>query len=675
MKLVICEKNIAARRIASILSSGQAKNAHKGKVPVYEFVKDGEPWKIIGLRGHIITLDYPAEFNQWKTIAPRDLIDVEPCKKVTEKTIAASLKSLVDANPYVIVATDYDREGELIGVEVVNLLKEYNHAIGTIKRAHFSAITPYEIKDAFAALKEVDYNLSAAGESRQIIDLIWGAVLTRFISLTSQRLGRDFLSIGRVQSPTLGLLVEREKEIVQFEPKTFWKILATLKKGQPFQVSHETGQFWEEQEVTKIFEKIKDATTATVGKVEVNTIKEMPPSPFSTTTFLQAASALGISATKAMSIAEELYMKGLISYPRTDNTVYPPSLNLKGIVEKLRSSFLAEEAEEVLHNGRRYPTRGKKKTTDHPPIHPVSVPGSGKSLQGDHQKLYELICRRFLATLAQDAVAETVDAAFNIKGEPFVAQGYKVIEPHWKRIYIYFKERRTALPKLSTGEVLDVQSLDLKKDTTKPPARYTQGSLIAKMEALGLGTKSTRHDIINKLYVRKYIKLLPLAPTPIGIAVVEALEGCDVIKPRMTAILEEDMSKIGEGQKTLQETVKESRDMLKQVMDELEKQKDTIKNNIKDAHRKQLTMGICPVCQKDLVMKYSRKGKRFVSCTGYPDCRNIYPIPQRGSIMSTGKACSSCGAPIVKVKSKGKRAWQLCINPECSAKKPVKQEN
>ena len=286
-----------------------------------------------------------------------------------------------------------------------------------------------------------------------------------------------------------------------------------------------------------------------------------------------------------------------------------------------------------------------------------------------------MICRRFLATLAQDAVAETVDAAFDIKGEPFVAQGYKVLEPHWKKIYTYFKERRTPLPKLSTGEVLDVQSLDLKKETTKPPARYTQGSLIAKMEALDLGTKSTRHDIINKLYVRKYIKLRPLAPTPIGIAVVEALEGCDVIKPRMTAILEEDMSKIGEGQKTLQETVKESRGMLKQVMDELEKQKETIKNNIKDAHRKQLTMGVCPVCQKDLVMKYSRKGKRFVSCTGYPDCKNIYPIPQRGSIISTGRACSSCGAPIVKVKSKGKRSWQLCINPECSAKKPVKKES
>jgi len=256
MKLVICEKNISARRIAYILSDGKSKSSRVGNIPVYDFSKEGEPWRIIGLKGHIINLDFPAGFNKWNKVTPADLIHVNPVKKVSEKGIAAALKSLVDAKPFLIVATDFDREGELIGVEVIDLLKEFNNEINQIKRAKFSAITNYEIKNAFDSLTEVDYNLSSAGETRQVIDLVWGAVLTRFISIASDRFGKDFLSIGRVQSPTLALLVDREKEIKTFVPKPFWKIIANLKKRESFDAIHVEGQFWDEKKVQGIFNKI-----------------------------------------------------------------------------------------------------------------------------------------------------------------------------------------------------------------------------------------------------------------------------------------------------------------------------------------------------------------------------------------------------------------------------------
>ncbi|MCK4365383.1 MAG: DNA topoisomerase I [Thermoplasmatales archaeon] len=673
MKLVICEKNIAARRIAYILSGGKSKSTRLGKTPVYEFSKDGDTWKVIGLRGHIINLDFPEGFNQWNKVPPRELIEIEPCKRVTEKGIAASLKSLVDKNPFLIVATDFDREGELIGVEVINLLKGYNKNINQVKRAKFSALTNYEIKSAFDKLTEVDYNLSNAGESRQVIDLIWGAVLTRYISLTAQRFGKDFLSIGRVQSPTLALLVKRETEIKNFEPKTYWKIIATLKKSESFDATHHEGQFWDEKQVKEIYDKVKNAKEAKIKKVDKKTIKEFPPSPFSTTTFLESASFLGISASKAMSTAEELYMSGLISYPRTDNTVYPSSLNIKGILQKLVNSKFSKEANEVMKNGRDYPTRGKKQTTDHPPIHPVGAPG-GRNLTLDQQKIYELICRRFLATLAKDAISETVDVSIDISGEEFKTSGYRLIEPNWRAIYIYFKEKRKPLPELFDGEKVDVTKIRLKEDQTRPPQRYTQGSLIAKMEQLSLGTKSTRHEIINKLFYRKYITLSPLAPTPVAFAVVDALADYDVVKPKMTATLENDMDLISEGKKTLDETVKESRKMLTQVMNALEIDKDKIRASIKDAQREQNTIGKCPKCGKPMVVRVSKKKKRFVGCTGFPDCKNTYSLPQQGGIIPTDRICSECNAPVVKVKAKDKRAWELCLNSECSAKKPSKKE-
>lgn len=664
MKLVICEKNIAASRIASILSKGSVKRSNVGSVPVYEFDYNDERWRIIGLRGHILKVDYPVSYNAWKKIDPKDLISVEPEKKITESRIASALKTLVSKNPFIIVATDYDREGELIGVEVLNLLRTYTSDFAGIKRARFSAFTGYEIHDAFSKLTEVDYDLSSAGESRQIIDLIWGAVLTRFISLTSNKVGRDFLSIGRVQSPTLALLVEREKEITSFVPKPYWKIFAHLKKNISFEAVHQQGQFWEKDEVEKIFNHIKDEKEAKVLEVKKETKKELPPAPFSTTTFLQAASQQSISAAQAMKLAEELYMSGLISYPRTDNTVYPRSLNIKNILEKLKHSSFSKEVDEVLANGRSYPTRGKKQTTDHPPIHPVGAPKS--ELSGAKKKVYELIVRRFLATLAKDAVAETIDATFDIKNEIFEAHGYKLVEPNWKAIYPYFNKKDIKLPDMKPSEMVTLTKINVKEDTTKPPSRYSQGSLIATMEQLSLGTKSTRHEIIQKLYQRKYITLSPLAPTPLAIAVIDAMGDCQVVKPKMTARLEADMDLIAEGKKTLEETVKESRDLLKKAVTELEKRKEQINSTINEAHREQNYIGKCPKCGKDLVIKISRNRKRFVACSGFPECKNTYPLPQKGLIIKTDKICKTCQTPVLRIKSKGKRPWEMCLDPNCS---------
>jgi len=261
MKLVICEKNIAARRISAILSNGKSKQKSVGNIPVYEFEQDGEPWKIIGLKGHILNTDYPKAYNLWWNIAPRKLIDIPPEKKISERGIAKALQSLVDKNPFVIVATDFDREGELIGVEVIEYLKKKNK-LTDIKRAKFSAFTKTEIFDAFNNFTELDYNLSSAGESRQLIDLIWGVVLTRFISLTANKTGKEYLSIGRVQSPTLALLVQKEKEILAFKSKPFWTLTAQMHKELLFEAKHEKDKFWDKKEVTTIYERISNTSDA-----------------------------------------------------------------------------------------------------------------------------------------------------------------------------------------------------------------------------------------------------------------------------------------------------------------------------------------------------------------------------------------------------------------------------
>jgi len=664
MKLVVCEKNISAGRIAGLLSLGKSKQTRISTVPCYSFEKDDEEWVIIGLKGHIINLDFPKQYNVWWRIAPRKLIAIDPEKKVSEKKIASALNTLAKKTPSIIIATDFDREGELIGVEALDLLKKTNKGLLDIKRAKFSAITPYEIQQAFSSLSQVDYNLSASGESRQIIDLIWGAVLTRFISLTAQQLGKDFLSVGRVQSPTLALLVKREEEIQNFVSKPFWQILAYLEKDIVFEARHKTQKFWENKKAEDVFSKVQSEKEAIVVDVKKSQQRESPPAPFNTTSFLQAASYKKISASQAMNLAEELYMNGLISYPRTDNTVYPKSLNLDDILDKLDSGAFSKEVQMVRLKPRAKPTRGKKQTTDHPPIHPVDVPST--ELIGRKKAVYELIVRRFLATLSEDALSETIKAAFTINDEDFMSNGYRLIEANWREIYPYIQVQEKPLPPLEKGDSVKINDIILKEDKTKPPKRYTQGSLIALMEKLSLGTKSTRHEIINKLYQRRYITFSPFAPTPLAIAVVKSMNDCDVVKPEMTAQLEKDMDLIAEGKKTLLDTVEESRKMLTEVMAELEKEKEKIRKNIKEAHRKQHTLGTCPECGGELIVRKSRNGKRFVGCSKYPNCKNTYPLPQSGIIEKTDKLCGVCKTPVVKLKMKGKKPWEICIDPKCT---------
>ena len=664
MKLVICEKSIAAGRIANILSNGKAVLRRLGKMPYYTFTKADEEWVVLGLKGHIVNLDYPPEFNRWHGISPLDLIWIEPYKRITNKAVTDALKAFANKASEVVVATDFDREGELIGLEAIEILRKHNKNLKNIKRARFSALTKSEILSAFSNPVEIDYNLAKAAETRQIIDLVWGATLTRFVSMAAKQYGKDFLSIGRVQSPTLAMIVDRERQIKAFVPKPYWQITATLDKNGKFSALHKKDRISSEEEAKGIYEKIKNARNGIVKSVDKTVKKERPPIPFDTTSFLSAASSLlRMSASKAMEVAEELYMQGWISYPRTDNTVYPKSLPIDKTLSLLANSQFSDLTKVVLENRRKTPMRGKKETTDHPPIHPVDIPPFEK-LTPEQKNVYTLIVKRFLATLTKDAASETTKALIEINEEPFVAEGYRLIEPTWKLIYPV-KTGQKEIPELHENERVDVISLKLLRKETKPPKRFTQGALISQMEKLGLGTKSTRHEIIKKLYSRRYIIGSTPIPTATAFAVVDTIKPYDISKPDMTAQLEKDMDEIAEGKKNENSVIKKSREMLQKVLKSLENNKHEIRHSLRKALTLQNTIGTCPSCGKPLVIRVSSKNKkRFVGCTGYPDCRVTYPLPQKGVITKTDKKCEHCGAPIIKL---GKR--EICINPNCPGKK------
>jgi DNA topoisomerase-1 len=663
--LVICEKQIAAKRIALILSDGKGRERKLGRVPIFEFDKDGQLWNVLGLRGHILRLDYPKKCNQWKAISLEELIRTKPEKEIVEKAIHGVLRKLIPESSELIVATDYDREGELIGVESFS---EIDHGSAlSIKRAVFSALTRGEITGAFSELGEVNYRLADAAGAREHIDLMWGAVLTRFISLASGQLGKKFISVGRVQSPTLALIVEREKQIESFTPIPYWDLWvdAGLKStggevGQMVSFTHRDQPFWEEPPAREKYEKIKGEKEAEVTRVEKKKAYESPPPPFNTTEFLKDATRLGFMASIAMSIAESLYRKGMISYPRTDNQVYPPTMN-RTIADRLIQSGLFEGADRVVKSSFS-PTRGKF-AHDHPPIHPVDLP---RNLTEQERKIYDLVARRFLATLSRKATCEWSEMEISIKGEPFGAKGYKILDAGWKRVYPFTTHREKILPAAEKGDKLVIKKISIKKNETEPPRRYNQADLISEMEKLGLGTKSTRHEILKKLYDRRFVYGSSIKPTSLAIAVVGVLNqhGSKMTSSNMTAQLELEMNRIEEGKKQKTEVVEESKEMLSRELKILQKHKQEIGKDIGEAIRNQNTVGRCPMCGGTLLMRRSSKGDRFIGCSGYPDCRNTYSLPKNSRFSFPGKTCETCGAPIIKI-SFGRKSIEKCINTNC----------
>src|SRR5918998_881578 len=613
---------------------------------------------IISEKGHVLTLEYPEEYSNWQKVEPSSLIDAEIHKNVSEKGVAEAIRSLAKKADEVVIATDFDREGELIGVEALSLAFEANpKLVDHVERARFSALTKGEVTRAFDELVEVSRYLAAAGEARQDIDLIWGATLTRWVSRATKRYGSAFLSVGRVQSPTLVLIADRERERRAFVPE-------------PFSVRHQTERFGEEARAKSAYENVSD--TATVVGVEQKSATRRPPTPFNTTAFLTAAANIGISPSRAARIAEDLYTDGFISYPRTDNTVYPRSLDLREVLGYLdRVEGVGQHAERLLSQEKLSPTRGKKETTDHPPIYPTGY-ASKESMRDDRWKIYQLVVRRFLATLSTPAKTLRTTLRFDSGGEPLVTGGTVVTKEGWLGVYPYSRRADEEIPDLSEGDVVEVIGKEILSKETQPPGRYGAGRLINVMEDLGLGTKATRPNIIQNLYDRGYVHDDPLVPTEKGMAVAQALTdfASEIASHEMTAELERSMDEISEGRISKSSVVDSSRDVLRRVYDHLQDSETEFADIVWEGIRTDETIGKCPESGHDLVIRRNRKSrKRFVGCTGYPDCHVTYPLPQRGEILPLGTRCDACGSPEIKVLG-GKRPWVTCINMDC----PKKQE-
>jgi len=591
------------------------------------------------------------------------------------------IKNALAKSEKVILATDEDREGESIAWHLVETLKPEK----PYERIVFHEITRQAIESALKNPRNIDMNLVNAQQARRILDRIVGYKLSPFLWKKVTK----GLSAGRVQSVAVRLVVEREKEIENFKPQEYWTIEALLQKIQQ-NASKSKNEFAasltkingktipkpgikSKKEVEKIIQDLKDAEYKVLS-VEKKEVKRNPLPPFTTSTLQQEAwKRFGFSAKLTMSIAQNLYEKGYITYHRTD------SLNLSSQSQEAAKRIIEKTFGKEYWPGykRTYKTKSKLSQEAHEairPTYPERTPETLKErdsqLTTRHLKLYELIWQRFIASQMKEALLENSQAEIAAKNYIFKATGQIIKFDGFLRVYP-IKTQEETLPFLKKGEILTLKRLIPSQHFTQPPARYSEATLIKALEKEGIGRPSTYAPILDTIQKRNYVqkdKNKKLKPTPIAMIVNDILTTHfpAIVDIKFTAKMEENLDKIAQGKKNWIETLKEFYGPFEENLEK--KYKEVSKEDLIEKTDK-----ICKKCGSPMVIRWSRYGK-FYACSNFPKCTYTEPLAET----KLNIPCPKCkkGEIIEKRTKKGRVFYACSLYPKCSFalwEKPIAQ--
>ena len=672
--LIVCEKPKVAQKVADALSGGKAERKAKFGVSYYELERNGKKIFVAPAVGHIYTLrqiskgsQYPVFDIEW---APS--WEVEKGSEFT-KNYLHSLESIAKGCDEFVNSCDFDVEGSLIGYNVIRFACKSK----TGKRMKFSALTEEDLIEAYESAGPLDESNAVAGETRHILDWYWGINMSRALMHAIRSTGMyKVMSIGRVQGPALHILATKEREIAAFVSQPYWQLFAI---HDVLRFLHEKEKFFKKEEA----ELAKANSEAHLGKATVTSVtrteKKIPPNPPFDLTSLQveAYKCFGFSPSATLAMAQTLYEGSLISYPRTSSQKLPAKLNLPKLLQKLAENpAYAERANSLLKTGKTKPHEGGKEDPAHPAIHPTGLRPS-RDLGEREFKLYDLIAKRFLAVFADFAVREGMRVNIAIGPETFFVTGARTVSAGWIDFYApYAKFEEEHLPDFKQGEAISISKIEMEEKETQPPKRYTEASVIQALEKKNLGTKATRAVVIETLHKRGYLKgARSVEVTPFGLKVDGSLSAhCpEITDEKLTRAFEKEVDLISRGKLAAQKVIAQGQETLTTILEKFKAQEKDIGlelvDTFKEQRREDETLGPCPNCGKDMrVLRNRASGKQFTGCSGYPDCRTTYPLPQMALVIKTGAKCATCNTPIITVRRKARRDFDMCLDPRCPTK-------
>ncbi|KAJ6092741.1 hypothetical protein N7486_008030 [Penicillium sp. IBT 16267x] len=598
--LCVAEKPAIARAVATHMSGGSFQtHAIRGNqyVKNYEFEFDfGDPWgncsvTMTSVIGHLTGLDFERQYKGWQSCPPSVLFEA-PVNEDVDKDklpIAENIRNQARYSKALFIWTDCDREGEHIGSEVRNQAKSGNARI-EVKRAKFSNTERAHVLRAAREPVDLDEDQANAVSARIELDLRIGAAFTRLQTLQLQAvaavLKEKVISYGSCQFPTLGFVVDRYLRVQNFKPETFWGIKVMLQReGKKVNFLWKRVHLFGRAVVTMMLERCLTAKEAKVTKVNQKPKSKWRPLPLTTVDLQMMGSRfLRIDSQTIMKVAESLYTKGFISYPRTETDQFDKAIDLKKLVEKqFPDTEWGQYARDLIDGKFRTPRSGRHNDKAHPPIHPVSWV-SPSSLNANEKKVYEFVTRRFLACCSDDAKGQSTDIEILYGEETFHANGLLVLERNYLDVYVYDKwESSQQLPKFEYGERFVPTEANIFEGKTTAPNYLTEPELIGLMDANGIGTDATMAEHIAKVKEREYVvtnkrgsgrtSVEELIPTRLGVALVEGYDNVvaglpnsiSLSKPFLRKEMELRMLEVCAGTKTKQEVVQQSLDMYREV--------------------------------------------------------------------------------------------------------------
>ncbi|MFZ2253111.1 MAG: type I DNA topoisomerase [Minisyncoccia bacterium] len=526
-----------------------------------------------------------------------------------EKVIAELRREAKKADN-ILLASDPDREGEAIAWHVSELIKDENP---NLKRIVFHEITEPAVNEALKHPRDIDMHLKEAQEARRVLDRLVGYDLSGLI----WKKVRYGLSAGRVQSPALRIIMEREREIRAFIPEAYF-VLSALTKTEKKTILPLTGSIEpkEEKEAERIV-TVGRAHPWKIVNVSKTEQKRVPRPPFTTSTLQQVASTrLGFSPSRTMGAAQKLYEAGHITYMRTDSTNMSVIAGQQ-IIALINKTLGAEYAQP-----RSYKTKSKSAQEAHEAVRPSNFGKKSAGATDDQKKLYELIWERAVSSQMADAKIERTKIVANIEGSndkipDFVAHGSRVLFPGWLAVDTRARGEDIEIPKLSVGDPLSLTELSYEGKETQPPSRYTEAGLIKELEKRGIGRPSTYASIMKTIIDRGYVEKLgkTLTPTDTGDLVSSFLEEhfAEYIGDDFTSEMENELDEIATGTRTYLKTLTDFYTPFQKAV--LAKENIDKITNL-GAGPKEFP---CPICGSDMVIKLGRGGK-FLSCDTYPVC-------------------------------------------------------
>ena len=526
--------------------------------------------------------------------------------------VVAELTSYADKANEVVLATDPDREGEAIAWHIAETL-----GLKKAKRIVFHEITKEAVNEAMKHPRNIDENLRRAQEARRVLDRLVGYDLSGII----WKKVRYGLSAGRVQSPALRILMEREREIRAFKPETFWVITADTKTPRdekiPLVASVEPR---EKKEVDRILATGNKGPWVVQGAEETEA-KRSPRPPFITSTLQQSASTrLGFSPARTMGIAQKLYEGGHITYMRTDST------NLSSMAIGQIASVVEKKFGKKLFTPRQFKTKSKNAQEAHEAIRPTHFLKENAGTTPEQKKLYELVWKRTVSSQMADAKVLRTKLVVEVAGGEapnFTANGQRVISPGWLFADPAARGEDVELPKVTAGEKLRLIEIRSEEKQTEPPPRYSEAGLIKELEKRGIGRPSTYASIMKTLEDRGYTEKVnkSLVPTDTGDVVSSFLEDnfAEYISDGFTAEMEDELDDIASGKRTYEKTLG---DFYKPFLKDIKaKEKVAKATDLGKADPKFR----CPKCGGDMIIKLGRGGK-FLSCERFPECDGALTI-------------------------------------------------